>query len=274
MWTVSGFADEISPDLDEQCALLVDLGMTHLELRSAWDVNVSDLSPAQVDRVAATVTAHDLTVSCIASPVGKISLTDDLDEHLARLRRCAETAQRVGAPFVRVFSFRVEEPGRPEDREVVLRWTTALAVVAEQVGVVLVHENETGMWGDTPQRCVDLVESVGSPAFRLTWDPANYVAAGLQPFDDAYALVRPYLEYVQVKDKARATDTVVPAGEGDGQIPETLRALAADGFDGVFSLEPHLGHSPTGAPFSGPVMFRHAHAAFTGLLSQQGTPFS
>ncbi len=274
MWTVSGFADEISPDLDEQCALLVDLGMTNLELRSAWDVNVSDLSPAQVDRVAATVTAHDLTVSCIASPVGKISLTDDLDEHLARLRRCAETAQRLGAPFVRVFSFRVEEPGRPADREVVLRWTTALAVVAEQVGVVLVHENETGMWGDTPQRCVDLVESVGSPAFRLTWDPANYVAAGLQPFDDAYALVRPYLEYVQVKDKARATDTVVPAGEGDGQIPETLRALAADGFDGVFSLEPHLGHSLTGAPFSGPVMFRHAHAAFTGLLSQQGIPFS
>jgi len=274
MWTVSGFADEISADLELQCAVLADLGMTHLELRSAWDVNVSDLGPDQVDRVVTIVSAHGLTVSCVASPVGKIALTDDFDEHLQRLGRCTATAARLGAPFVRVFSFRVAEPGLPADREVVLRWTAAMARVAEQAGVVLVHENETGMWGDTPQRCVDLVESVGSPALRLTWDPANYVAAGLRPFDDAYALVRPYLEYVQVKDKVRATDTVVPAGEGDGQIPETLRALAADGFDGVFSLEPHLGHSPTGAPFSGPDLFRQAHASFTGLLSQQGIPFA
>lgn len=274
MWTVSGFADEISPDPEQQCAVLAELGMTRLELRSAWDVNVSDLDTDQVDRVSAIVSDHGLAVSCVASPIGKIALTDDIDEHLERLGRCVRTAARLGAPFVRVFSFRVSEPGLPADREVVLRWTAAMARVAEQAGVVLLHENETGMWGDTPQRCVDLVESVGSAAFRLTWDPANYVAAGLSPFDDAYSLVRPYLEYVQVKDKVRATDTVVPAGGGDGQIPETLRALAADGFDGVFSLEPHLGHSPTGAPFSGPVLFRHAHACFTDLLSQQGIPFT
>ena len=38
-----------------------------------------------------------------------------------------------------------------------------------------------------------------------------------------------------------ATGEVVPAGEGDGQVRETVKALAADGFDGFFSMEPHLG---------------------------------
>ena len=274
MWTLSGFADEISPELEDQCRVLTDLGMHALELRSAWDVNVSRLTDEQVDRVGATLSAHRIAVSCIGSPIGKARLDEDPDEQSALLGRCAEVARRLGAPYIRVFSFRVDEPGRLADREAVIRRYAAMAQVAEQAGVVLLHENETGMWGDTPERCVDLVESVGSPAVRLTWDPANYVAAGLAPFDDAYTLVRPHLEYLQIKDKVRATNTVVAAGEGDGQIPQTLAALAADGFDGVFSLEPHLGSSPTGAPFSGPDLFRQAHAAFTALLTAQGVAFA
>jgi hypothetical protein len=33
---LSGFADEISPDPDEQLATLLAESITHLELRSAW----------------------------------------------------------------------------------------------------------------------------------------------------------------------------------------------------------------------------------------------
>ena len=44
MWTLSGFADEIDPDLATQCAVLNDLRITHVEFRSAWDTNVLDLT--------------------------------------------------------------------------------------------------------------------------------------------------------------------------------------------------------------------------------------
>jgi sugar phosphate isomerase/epimerase len=271
VWTLSGFADEISPDLQEQCRVLDDLGMTCLEFRSAWGTNVSDLDGAQLTRAASTMAEHGIAVTCIGSPIGKIRADGDFDEHRARLGRCLVAAQRLDAPYVRVFSFFTDSPQR--DRDVVLHRMGLLAKDAEAAGVVLLHENESGTFGNDPQRCLDLVESVGSPALRLTWDPANFVAEGVRPFDDAYPVLRPYVEHLQIKDKVASTDTVVPAGAGDGQIAETLAALREDGFDGVFSLEPHLGHSASGAPFSGPELFAQAHAAFTGLLRQAGATF-
>ena len=44
MWTMSGFADEIDPDLKTQCTVLNDLGINHVEFRSAWNTNVLDLT--------------------------------------------------------------------------------------------------------------------------------------------------------------------------------------------------------------------------------------
>jgi len=48
---ISGFADEISPDLDEQLTVLAAQSITHLELRSVWSVNVADLDGQQVAAV-------------------------------------------------------------------------------------------------------------------------------------------------------------------------------------------------------------------------------
>ena len=128
----------------------------------------------------------------------------------------------------------------------------ALAEKAEPTGIVLLHENEKDIYGDVPARVLDIVESVGSPALRLAWDPANYVQVGVTPFTDGYAALRPYTVYVQIKDALLATGDVVPAGEGDGQVRETVRALAADGFDGFFSMEPHLGTYNEFGALSGP----------------------
>ena len=52
MWTMSGFADEIDPDLDKQCAVLDELGIKYIEFRSAWDINVLDLDDEQIEEAA------------------------------------------------------------------------------------------------------------------------------------------------------------------------------------------------------------------------------
>ena len=49
MWTLTGFADEISPDVDEQIALLKTLGIRHIEFRSAWGTKVLDRHRYQND---------------------------------------------------------------------------------------------------------------------------------------------------------------------------------------------------------------------------------
>ena len=275
MWTLSGFADEIDADPKIQFATLNELGITHVEFRSAWDTNVLDLTDEQLDEAATILARHGLSVSSIGSPLGKINIEDDFDAHLVRAERALVVARRLGAPFIRVFSFFLRPDQPPaRHRDEVLRRMSAPAALAEPTGIVLLHENEKDIYGDVPERVLDIVESVGSPALRLAWDPANYVQVGVTPFTDGYAKLRPHTVYVQIKDALLATGDVVPAGEGDGQVRETVRALAADGFDGFFSMEPHLGTYNEYGALSGPANFTRATRAFTAILDSEGITYS
>lgn len=275
MWTLSGFADEISPDLDEQVALVTSLGLRYIELRSAWDVNVLDLDPAQLQRAKATLDAAGLGVSSIGSPIGKIAITDDNVPHLERMRHAAEVAELFGAPYIRMFSYFMPPGADPDSyRDEVISRIAALATIAEDAGVTLIHENEKEIFGDIPRRCLDIVEAVNSPALALTWDNANFVQCGVRPFAEAYPLLAPHVAYLQVKDALVADGTVVPAGEGDGEFRETMRAFAAAGFDGFVSLEPHLGYGHSLGGFSGPENWTRAYRAFTSILDEEGIAYS
>jgi sugar phosphate isomerase/epimerase len=265
---LSGFADEISPDPAEQLATLAAESIAHLELRGAWSVNVADFTAQQVAAFRAAVDGAGVRVSAIGSPVGKIGVGAPLGPELERMRRVADVAAELHAGIVRVFSFYIP-PGDPPERyrgQVIDRMG-ALARIAEDRGLILAHENEKEIYGDTPDRCADVITAVGSPALRATFDPANFVQCGVRPYSDAYALLRPFLLYLQVKDALAATGEVVPAGQGDGQLRETLAALRDSGFTGFVSLEPHLAQGGRFGGFSGPQEFRRAAQALKSLLN-------
>lgn len=275
MWTLSAFADEISPDLEAQCQLLQQLGVRYLEFRSAWDTNILDLDDAQLATARDILQRHGIRVSSIGSPVGKIFIDEDFDAHLVRARRAVHAAEVLEAPYIRVFSFFMREGMNPDDhRDEVLRRMRALADLAESGSVTMLHENEKDLFGDIPRRCADLLASVDSPNLRAAWDPANFVQVGVRPFDEGWSLIRPYLAYMHVKDAIAGSGEVVPAGRGDGQWRETIAALRADGFDGFLSLEPHLGSAHALGGFSGPELFTQAHAVFTDLLKAEGISYA
>jgi len=275
MWTLSGFIDEISSDFTEQCAVAADLGLKYVELRSAWQVNILDLKPDQLGVMKQTLAAHDLQVSSIGSPIGKIFIDEDFPPHLDRMRHAAEVAHFFDAPYVRIFSFFLRAGAKPAGhRDEVIGRMRALARVAEEADLILLHENEKEIYGDVPSRCLDIVRSVGSPHLRLAWDPANFVQVGVQPYTDGYAILRPHVEYIQIKDALVTDGSVVPAGKGDGEVARTVRALHHDGFDGFFSLEPHLSSGTAVGGFSGPDLFRTAWQAFTDMLSTEGIEFA
>ena len=75
---------------------------------------------------------------------------------------------------------------------------------------------------------------------------------------------------MHIKDGLLAEQRVVPAGQGDGQLRELIAALAARGYDGVASLEPHLASAGTFNGFSGPELFEVAARAFRDVLQQVG----
>ena len=270
-WLLSGFGDEIDNDPVVQASVLQSLGASHIEVRSAWGTNIVDLDAAQLDALAVVFAERELGVSAIASPIGKVDIGLPVDHEVERLARAIAAAHRLGTRYIRMFSFfRGEGVSVESIRDDVLVRLRALADLAEREDVVLLHENEKDIYGDLPSRCLDLVESVGSSHLRLAWDSANFVQVGVRPFTDGYELLRPHIEYLQVKDAVAATGAVVPAGEGDGELVETLRALRDDGYSGFASLEPHLIDFSASGGFSGPALFGRAARAFAKLTDDLG----
>jgi sugar phosphate isomerase/epimerase len=147
---------------------------------------------------------------------------------------------------------------------------STLADRARREDVVLLHENEKQIYGDVPERVLDLVESVGSDHLRLAWDSANFVQCGVRPHTDGWPLLHRYVDYVQVKDALAASGRVVPAGQGDGELAATLSALRDTRYSGYLSLEPHLGEAGRFGGFSGPAEFGRAAQALSSLVHQIG----
>ena len=275
MWTLSGFIDEISDDFSLQCKIASGLGLRYVEVRSAWGTNILDLDSDQVSKLQETLATYGLKVSSIGSPIGKISIDDEFSPHLDRMRHAVEVAEALEAPYIRIFSFFIPAGVDPDSRrDEVLSRMAALAEVAAGADVILVHENEKEIYGDVPRRCLDIVTSVSSPRLQLAWDPANFVQVGVRPFTEGYALLRPHVGYIQIKDALLADATVVVAGAGDGEVVETIRALRADGFDGFFSLEPHLCEYTAYGALSGPELFTKAWKAFTDILTSEGIAYA
>jgi sugar phosphate isomerase/epimerase len=273
MIRLSAFADEISPRLDEQIAVLHAEGIRHLDLRSVDDVNVLDLRDAQVARIRETLRTEGAGVAAIGSPIGKVPIDSPLEETITRFDRALHLAGIMGARFVRVFSFYPPAGERGWTaglRDEVIERVRLMTERARAAGIVLVHENEKGIYGDTAERCVDLLQSIDDPHLRAAFDPANFIQCGEAPYPAAYNALRDWIASMHVKD-ALPDGQVVPAGRGVAGWPEILRALRQDGYDGFLSLEPHLQAAGRFRGFSGPALFHEASQALQGLLAADGS---
>lgn len=273
MITLSAFSDEISADLDEQIAVLEEEGIGYVELRSVWDTNILDLTDRQVDTIRTAFNRRHIRVSAIGSPLGKVPIDAPWEEQWERFLRTVDLAQRLGTTFIRLFSFYPpvgEADAQLVYHDAVIERLRAMADRAEAEQVVLLHENEKDIYGDSIARCVDLMTAVASPNFGAILDPANFIQCGETPYPEAYEAVKPWLKYIHVKD-ARRDGEVVVAGQGEARWPELLARLAGDGYRGFCSLEPHLASAGQYHGFSGPDLFRRASRAFQELLANSTT---
>lgn len=274
MITLTGFADEISPDLDVQLDVLLSEGIRHLELRGVWGKNVLKLTDEEVQTVKDALDRRGFRISSIGSPIGKIGIQDDFEPHLADFRRALHLANIFEAPYIRLFSFFIPDGSRPEQyRDEVMRRMKALVLEAQQEKVILLHENEKEIYGDTGERCLDIMQACNSDRLRMAFDPANFVQCGVRPMADAYPLLAPYVEYIHIKDALFDSGKVVPAGEGDGELPQLIEQLKRADFNGFLSLEPHLQAAEKFQGFSGPELFVTAVRALKALLEQAGVPY-
>lgn len=232
---IYAFADEASPQLSGQIRALLENGLDGMEIRNVDGENVSALSPEKARAIRRRMDDAGLAVWSIGSPLGKADITDDFQGQTEMLKRMLEIADILGAAHLRLFSFYTPETDRDAWRDVVLERLGTFTEIARGSGVMLCHENEKGIFGDTAARCAELHHAL--PALHAVFDPANFVQCG-EDAAAAWQLLRPYVRYLHIKD-ALPDGSVVPAGCGAGHIPEILADYAARGGAAV-TLEPHL----------------------------------
>ncbi|MFU8780153.1 MAG: sugar phosphate isomerase/epimerase family protein [Kiritimatiellia bacterium] len=238
---LSAFADEISQDLTEQIAVLKRNGIDNIELRSVWDKKVLNLTLAEVRQIKQQVQDAGMSFSSVGSPLGKFPLSGNLQEQLDATQKAIEIARILETPYIRIFSFRIPKDEDPaQHRSQIIDWLSAMIKEAEKGGVILAHENENGIYGDTGDRCRDLYETLPSPAFTGIFDFANFVQAGERPYTDCWCKLRKHITYFHIKDARLDDRAVVPPGMGDGDMQKILTEAYADGFDNFLTLEPHL----------------------------------
>lgn len=239
---ISGFADEIAGDVDTQFLVLNKLGMGYFEPRGIDGKNIANLTDEEVERLKGKMKASGIRVSSIGSPIGKVKLEEDFEEHFRQFQRVVEIAGQLDARYIRMFSF-YHEGGADwtkEERTEVLSRLDKMIAYAKERDVVLLHENEKDIYGDNADRCLDLMEELGCEHFRAVFDPANFVQCGQDTWE-AYEKLKGHIAYLHIKDALLADGRVVPAGMGDGNVERILQSLLGTGFDGFLSLEPHLG---------------------------------
>ena len=210
---LSGFSDEISSDIISQFESLSKLGICYFEPRGINGKNISELSEDEAHDLKILMDKYAIKASSIGSPIGKIKLSDDFGKHFELFKNVVSVAKILDCNYIRMFSFYHDGDEWTEDeRTLVIKQLRQLIEYARQNDIVLLHENEKDIYGDTAERCVDLMNELYSDNFKAVFDPANFVQSGEDTLN-AYSVLNKYIAYMHIKD-SDSSGRVVPAGFG------------------------------------------------------------
>ena len=233
---IYAFADEASPIIDEQIKAMKENGVDGLEIRNVDGVNIAEISDSKAKEVRKKLDDASLRVWTIGSPIGKIDIEkDDFTLHTEKFKRTLELADILGAENIRLFSFFTPSENRDGYKDKVIERLSAFCEIAKGSGITLCHENEKGIYGDIPERCLEIHKAL--PEMKAIFDPANYVQCEVDTLK-AWEMIKPYVKYLHIKD-ALADGNVVPAGKGIGNVKFILDDYIRNG-GGSVTVEPHL----------------------------------
>jgi len=256
----TGFADEAAADIAGQIRATKELGWSNIEARNINGKNIHDLTDQEFDAVYGKLQEAGVRINCFGSAIanwGK-KITDPFDSSLAEARRAIPRMKRLGTKLVRIMSFAVLQDREPEDQmqKERFRRLRELCKMFRDEGLAPLHENCANYGGMGWPYTLRLLENV--PGLELVFDTGNPVFTAdrskskpwpRQSTWEFYTRVKEHIAYVHIKDgvftRAIPGATFDEAcytwpGEGDGDVRRVVGDLLARGYDGGFSMEPHL----------------------------------
>ncbi len=272
---MSGFADEAADGIEAQIRATESLGWNMIEARSVDGRNIHDLGRSEFDAVRRALDDAEIGVDCFGSTIanwGK-SVDEDFGATLETVGRCVARMKELGTTRVRIMSYAiiVDAQGRalPDQRETE-RFEKLRGICSRflDAGIAPLHENCFNYGGMSWEHTRTMLDAV--PGLRLIFDTGNpgltpdFRKAFPYPNQDSfesYENLKPWIDHVHVKDGVRDPVTGVETysfpGEGACDVEKILADLIASGYDGGFSIEPHMAvvfhntnvHSPESARY-------------------------
>lgn len=255
---LTGFADEAAADIDGQIRATRELGWRYIESRNVGGKQIHDIPDAEFDAVCGKLQAAGITINCFGSAIanwGK-KIDEPFDTSLAETKRAIPRMQRLGTKLVRIMSFAVRKDANGNDLEDQMdeerfRRLRELVKMFAGAGITPVHENCMNYGGMSWKHALRLLENV--PGLKWVFDTGNPISTDdrsrprpcpKQSAWEFYAHIREHVAYVHIKDgrwdAAEKKAIYTFPGEGVGDVRRIVADLLKRGYDGGFSMEPHL----------------------------------
>jgi len=260
----TGFADEAADSIEKQIKVTKELGWEYIESRSIDGTNLTDISDEKFEEVAKKLNEAGIKVNCFGSAVANWG-KDPRDQKsfkksMEELKRAVPRMQRLGTKMIRGMSYGIPKdlsPDNPKLEAKIINHLKKMVKMCEDAGIIYLHENCMNYFSQSYEKMDKLISEIDSPNFKIVFDTGNPLMAnnrmGETPYKkqtswEAYQHLKDHIYYVHIKDGAfiKETDGIFPEmdycypGDGNGKVKKIIKDLLVNGYDGGFSIEPHM----------------------------------
>jgi sugar phosphate isomerase/epimerase len=211
------------------------------------------ISPADRRELRSRADAAGLTIGCLTPYIKDFAVPDThlRQAAVASMKRYVDLAHELRCPNIRILAgHEVAEEDRPAFLPRLVESLRTIGDAAQQAGVNLVIENHMDTMAITATQTVEVVRTARHPAVAILYDQPNLITSNAEPFQDAFALQKPFIRHVHVKDQLLVRGRKLAAVLGTGTVPwpQILPLLHAMGYQGFLTLEYEMRWFPTGIP--------------------------
>jgi sugar phosphate isomerase/epimerase len=265
--TMSGEVLSHTLPLEKAIEITKSYGIHNFEL---WAQNCDSLSSdchqrlfknRDIKKATKQLKESKIHVACVAfGGAFHQEITADEELYNQELIRAIEVAGELGSEYVNHYC-NLLAPKFELDLDVLDRYYSRPLKRAEELGIILVLENEAHDMTHTPENVLEIINHFKSKNFRSNLDVTNFYQAGIEAFPYAYELLKTVIAYVHIKNGCIYTpkhgqNDVWKGGKMSGQlsgqqihytlpilgavnIPGLLAQLNSDNYGGFVTLEPH-----------------------------------
>ena len=246
---LTGFADEVSSNIEDQIRVTKELGWNAIEARSIGKSNIHDISDADFENVCKVLLDNRIHINCFGSTIANWSkkISDPFEISLQEVERTISRMQCLNVKLVRIMSY-ARCPGSEQYAEERFRRLKVICDKFLDAGITPLHENCMNYGGMSWMHTVELIKNI--PGLKLVFDTGNPVISKdysktedrKQDSLEFFKKIHEHVEHIHIKDAFLDKDKecFVFPGEGDAKILDILKELKHMNYKGGISIEPHM----------------------------------